>query len=60
MFDVGYYLRMLRYINIVKIAEFIRALKFEESQFFVLFQFCKVGNLIATETGYFESCFYFC
>ena len=65
MFDVGYYLRMLRYINIVKVAEhdfklFIRALKFEESQFFILFEFCKVGNLIATETGYFESCFYFC
>ena len=56
---------MLRYINIVKIAEhdfklFIRALKFEKSQFLVLFQFCKVGNLMATETGYFESCFYFC
>lgn len=39
MFDVGHYLRMLRYLSIVKIAKhdfklFIRAIKFEKFQFF--------------------------
>ena len=39
MFDVGHYLRMLRYLSIVKIAKrdfklFIRAINFEKFQFF--------------------------
>lgn len=57
MFYVGRYLRMLRYSRIVKIAKhdlkiklFLRTICLKASNFYILFQFYQVGNLIATET----------
>ena len=43
MFDVGHYLRMLRYMNIAEhdFKLFIRALKFKKSQFLYCFSFVK-------------------